>query len=136
MIDKCKHYSTYKAKQRPRCGCTACRDMYIDALLEENKLLQADRDVWRNDAIAQRRRADANGNKSFELHGDNSKLRDALLEYGAHEDDCLAGQGHQGRPTPGGYEHLFGYGQEAKWYPTGTHPECTCGLDAALAGKE
>jgi hypothetical protein len=66
-----------------------------------------------------------------------AELTEALAVYGQHDNDCLAGQGHAGRPTDdGNYETRYGYGSRAKWYRRGDRPECTCGLDAALKGVD
>lgn len=61
------------------------------------------------------------------------RLRDALETYGLHGVDCMAGQSRAGRPTEdGGYETLYGYGKNEKWYKRGEFPDCTCGLEEAL----
>ena len=61
------------------------------------------------------------------------RLRGALETYGLHGVACMAGQSRAGRPTEdGGYETLYGYGKNEKWYKRGEFPECTCGLSEAL----
>ena len=53
-----------------------------------------------------------------------------VFEYAEHDDDCICGQFRHGRPTEdGGYETLYGYGSNEKWYQRGERPKCTCGLD-------
>ena len=62
-----------------------------------------------------------------------ARLREALADYGRHDSTCLAGQWRQGRPTSdGGYETLYGYSKDMKWYREPARPPCTCGLFAAL----
>jgi hypothetical protein len=64
------------------------------------------------------------------------RLRDALEQFGVHASDCVAGQFRAGRPTKdGGYESLFGYGKNEKWYQKDEAPPCTCGLSEALAAE-
>lgn len=59
----------------------------------------------------------------------NVKLDD-LLNYVVHDGKCLCSQWRQGRPTEsGGYETLYGYGENEKWYPLGEEPPCSCGLN-------
>ena len=66
-----------------------------------------------------------------------SRLQEALCNYGCHDEDCVAGQWRAGRPTDdGGYETLFGYGKQEKWYQRGQWPECTCGFADALKQSE
>lgn len=63
------------------------------------------------------------------------KLREVekLKEYVEHDKECICSQQHAGRPTAdGGYEMLYGYGKEEKWYRE--IPECTCGLNTILKG--
>jgi len=76
---------------------------------------------------------DLNSNLIIPLASD---LLDALTEkkYGQHDESCIACQWREGRPTAdGGYESLFGYGKNAKWYKRNEYPECTCGFAKALA---
>jgi hypothetical protein len=63
--------------------------------------------------------------------------QDPLWEYCIHQDDCVAGQCRAGRPTKdGGYESLYGYGSNEKWYPREEYPECTCGLDRLMKERQ
>ena len=53
---------------------------------------------------------------------------EALDNYGQHEKDCLCAQYQAGRPTAdGGYETLFGFGKDERWYQKGEWPNCSCG---------
>jgi hypothetical protein len=70
------------------------------------------------------------------LEAENARLREvveSLTLYVEHETHCLCSQCLQGRPTDDGYERLFGYGKQEKWYKNGEEPECSCGLSNALA---
>lgn len=64
-------------------------------------------------------------------------LVEALNQYGEHAQECIRNQFQAGQPTAdGGYEQLFGYGKDAKWYrvkPVDESPKCTCGFDNAIA---
>ena len=63
-----------------------------------------------------------------------SSLMEKMLEFTEHDKDCLCAQSHQGRPTAdGGYETLYGYGKEERWYQRDEKPECSCGLSKLLA---
>lgn len=56
-----------------------------------------------------------------------------LTAYTAHESSCLCSQWRQGRPmADGGYETLYGYGKNEKWYQRGEYPPCSCGLNAII----
>ena len=71
--------------------------------------------------------------ENAELKADNKLMWEVLEEHGVHDKDCVAGQFRQGRPTVhGGYETLYGYGKNEKWYQRDEQPECTCGLQDAL----
>ena len=60
-----------------------------------------------------------------------SSLADELFEWAEHDRDCIISSQRAGRPTPdGGYEMLFGYGKQEKWYRE--TPKCTCSLGKIL----
>jgi len=62
------------------------------------------------------------------------ELVEALCNYAGHDSRCVAGEWRQGRSNAdGGYEKLFGYGKQEKWYQRGETPPCTCGLDEIFA---
>ena len=64
------------------------------------------------------------------------RLREALEEYGEHDQDCILAQCRQGRPADdGGYERQYGYGSREKWYRSPERPICECGLDSALSSE-
>ena len=77
------------------------------ALLEENERLKAELDSWQRAASARTKRI---------LY-----LRDALRRYGTHESTCGYIATGNIAITEGGFDMVS---------------ECTCGLDAALAGKK
>jgi len=58
---------------------------------------------------------------------------DELIEYCNHGRDCVAGEWREGKPTENGYETLYGYGKNAKWYKENEKPKCTCGLKAIVS---
>ena len=64
-----------------------------------------------------------------EAEAENQRLREALTDYGVHDQMCPLANLCAGRPTEdGGYEHkIFG-----AWYPSDNLPKCTCGFDTAL----
>ena len=54
----------------------------------------------------------------------------AFMNYVGHDSKCLCSQFRQGRPTEnGGYETLYGYGSNEKWYQRDEKPHCSCGLN-------
>ena len=61
------------------------------------------------------------------------KSMEELIQYCAHERDCLLSQCRAGEPTDeagyDGYKSLFGYGDKGKWYGRNELPECSCGLN-------
>ena len=70
---------------------------------------------------------------NLELVMVEGRLRDALLNYGEHDKNCILSVCHAGRPKEGGgYECLYGYGENKKWYDDKELPKCECGLDEAL----
>ena len=71
--------------------------------------------------------------KKKQLTAENKALREALEDHGVHDSDCVAGQWREGRPVHGGYETLYGYGKNEKWYHSDELPPCTCGLQDALS---
>lgn len=76
-------------------------------------------------------------NQILALESKNSRMRQALADYGRHETECVAGQWRKGEPTPeGGYRTLFGYGINEGWYQGDEVPLCTCGLKEAMKGGE
>lgn len=72
-----------------------------------------------------------------DLRGENERLREALLEFGVHDKECILSQLQCGRPKEGGgYESCFGYGKEQKWYDSEDLPKCQCGFSEALSDKK
>lgn len=71
-----------------------------------------------------------------ELHSKLKTAVEGLEEYGEHDKECLLAQCHAGRPTAdGGYEHLYGYGEDEKWYqsrPVDKTPKCQCGFSDVI----
>jgi hypothetical protein len=68
------------------------------------------------------------------LAAENKALREALDNYGDHSAGCVVGEFRAGRPTAdGGYESLYGYGKNEKWYQRDEELVCTCGLYQARA---
>ena len=62
------------------------------------------------------------------------RVLDELSQYLEHDVHCLSAQCKQGRPTKdGGYERLYGYGKDEKWYRNGEEPKCSCGLNDTIA---
>ena len=62
------------------------------------------------------------------------ELGEDLLDYGVHYRDCVCSQNREGRlKDDGGYESLYGYGKNEKWYQRNEEPPCSCGLRKALA---
>ena len=50
-------------------------------------------------------------------------------DYATHDTGCLWTEMREGRPTAdGGYETLYGFGKEEKWYQRNEEPPCSCGL--------
>lgn len=72
--------------------------------------------------------------KDKELESELARLREALSQYGEHDKECILSQQHAGRPKEnGGYECLYGYGKNQKWYDSENLPPCECGFSKALA---
>ena len=68
--------------------------------------------------------------KDYQI-AEQSSLIHELAEWVEHDGDCILRSYHAGRPTSdGGYEMLYGYGKDEKWYRE--TPECTCQLGPVL----
>ena len=80
-IDKCSYADKYKAIHRPKCKCLACRDKYIDKLVER---------VEAQDKAAVRvmQLAAATDRVTARLQAENKRLRDALEKI-ADGDDII-----------------------------------------------
>lgn len=95
----------------------------IKKLTEENKDLEASEQKWITHAV----------NIEKRLQAENSRLRDALEEYGTHDRDCILSFWEAGEPTSnGGYRRKI----KGKWYqysPVDESPKCNCGFQEALA---
>ena len=66
-----------------------------------------------------------------------SSLMEKMSEFTKHDKDCLCAQLRQGRPTnDGGYETLYGYGEEERCYQRDEQPKCSCGLRDVLTAYE
>lgn len=58
------------------------------------------------------------------------KIVDEINQYTQHDSKCLCSQFRAGQPTKdGGYETLYGYGSNERWYQRGEEPVCSCGLN-------
>ena len=64
------------------------------------------------------------------------RLRAALINYGVHDEKCIAGQWNASEQRADGYYNRYGYGKDRVWCRSDAPPKCTCGFAAALAGAE